>query len=167
MSTFALNQIQVFLIFIFCGVLIGFLFDIFRILRKSFKTPDTITYIEDILFWLLTCLLLAYTIFRYNNGEIRFYIFVGIFIGSMLYMLLISKYIVNISVKIICSIKKIISKLVEIILYPLKTVLITIRKLFFKPISFIFINISKTISRKINKICKNNVKKIHHEKDFS
>lgn len=167
MSTFALNQIQVFLIFIFCGVLIGFLFDIFRILRKSFKTPDTITYIEDIIFWLLTCLLLAYTIFRYNNGEIRFYIFVGIFIGSMLYMLLISKYIVNISVKIICIIKKIISKLVEIVLYPLKAVLIALRKLFFKPISFIFINISKTISRKINKICKNNVKKIHHEKDFS
>ena len=41
------NQANLFLIFTINGILIGLLFDIFRILRKSFKTPDIITYIED------------------------------------------------------------------------------------------------------------------------
>ena len=53
-----LNQAYIFLIFVINGFLIGILFDIFRILRKSFKTKDIITYIEDILFWILTGLLL-------------------------------------------------------------------------------------------------------------
>ena len=44
------NQAFTFIIFILNGFIIGILFDIFRILRKSFKTPDSITYIEDIIF---------------------------------------------------------------------------------------------------------------------
>ena len=52
------NQANLFLIFTINGILIGLLFDIFRILRKSFKTPDIITYIEDFFFWLITGLIL-------------------------------------------------------------------------------------------------------------
>ena len=44
------NQAYLFLIFIINGIVIGLLFDIFRILRKSFKTSDIITYVQDILF---------------------------------------------------------------------------------------------------------------------
>ena len=72
------NQLYVFTIFIITGILTGVLFDIFRIFRKSFLTPDWLTRIEDILFWLLTGLLILYTIFNFNNGEIRFYLFLGI-----------------------------------------------------------------------------------------
>ena len=56
------NQAYLFLIFTINGIVIGILFDIFRILRKSFKTSDTITYIEDILFWILTGLILLYSV---------------------------------------------------------------------------------------------------------
>lgn len=48
------NQANLFLIFTINGVIIGLLFDFFRILRRSFNTKDFVTYIEDILFWLLT-----------------------------------------------------------------------------------------------------------------
>ena len=48
------NQANLFLIFTINGVIIGLLFDFFRILRRSFKTKDIITYIEDIIFWILT-----------------------------------------------------------------------------------------------------------------
>ena len=39
------NQAYLFLIFMVNGIIIGILFDFFRILRKSFKTADLITYI--------------------------------------------------------------------------------------------------------------------------
>ena len=43
----SINQFYLLCIFMISGLIIGILFDLFRILRKSFKTPDIITYIED------------------------------------------------------------------------------------------------------------------------
>ena len=57
-----INQGYIFVIFILNGFLIGILFDIFRILRKSFKTKDIVTYIEDILFWIITGIFLLYSV---------------------------------------------------------------------------------------------------------
>lgn len=141
------NQAYLFMIFVINGVLIGFLFDVFRILRKSFKTKDIITYIEDISFWILTGLLTLYFIFYYNNGEIRFYIFLGIILGILIYILTISKYIIKFSVTVINFIKNIINKVIQVIFYPLKLVINFLRKLLFRPISFIFINIRKTFTK--------------------
>ena len=44
------SQEQIFIFFFIIGIIIGILFDIFRVIRKSFKTPDTLTFIEDLLF---------------------------------------------------------------------------------------------------------------------
>ena len=66
------NQAYLFCIFIINGIIIGVLFDFFRILRKTFKTSDLITYIEDSLFWILTGIIILYSIFVFNNGEITF-----------------------------------------------------------------------------------------------
>lgn len=141
------NQAYLFMIFIINGVLIGFLFDVFRILRKTFKTKDIITYIEDISFWILTGLLTLYFIFYYNNGEIRFYIFLGIILGILIYILTISKYIIKFSVTIINFIKDIINRIIKFVFYPLKVIINFLRKLLFRPISFICINIRKNFTK--------------------
>ena len=141
-----INQAQLFLIFTLNGVLIGLLFDTFRILRKSFKTKDFITYIEDILFWILTGLLLLYSIFTFSNGEIRLYMFMGVLIGCILYMLLISNYFIKINVKIMMILKKIIGKIIAILIFPLKMI--------FKPIKFITINMKKFSIKEYKKIKK-------------
>ena len=75
------NQGYIFLIFILNGILIGLLFDVFTISRKTFSTKDFITYIEDILVWIITGILVLYSVFRFNNGEIRLYMFVAILMG--------------------------------------------------------------------------------------
>ena len=65
------SQLFCLLMFTITGIAIGILFDIFRILRKSFKTADIITYLQDILFWILSGLIVLFSIYRFNNGEIR------------------------------------------------------------------------------------------------
>lgn len=137
------NQSYLFLVFTINGIVIGLLFDIFRILRRSFKTADIITYIQDILFWILTGLILLYSIFTFSNGEIRLYMFLGVFIGCLIYMLMFSKYFIKINVTIILTIKKIVGKIISIILYPIKILIRLIKKIFFKPINFITINTKK------------------------
>ena len=60
------NQAYLFLIFIVNGIIIGLLFDFFRIIRKVIPTNDIATYIEDILFWILTGASILYSIFVYS-----------------------------------------------------------------------------------------------------
>lgn len=154
------NQAYLFVIFIINGILIGILFDIFRILRKSFKTVDIVTYIQDVIFWILTGILTLYFIFTYNNGEIRLYVFLGIILGILLYILTISKYIIKFSVIIITFIKSIIGKFIKIIIYPFNFIFKIIKKVLFRPFSFVIINIRNIFTK--NKLKINNfIKKIH------
>ena len=133
------NQAYLFLIFIINGILIGLLFDFFRISRKVIKTSNFVTYVEDILFWILTGLIVLYSVFTFNNGELRVFMFLGIILGTVIYMLSISSYIIKINIKIINIIKKII----KIILIPFSFVKSIVQRIFKKPITFLFINTRK------------------------
>lgn len=146
-----LEQLNSFLIFTLVGIIISVLFDIFRVLRKTFKTPDTVTYIEDILFWIMTGAIILSSIFLFNNGELRLYLFIGMSIGILLYMLFISKYFIKISVFIISTIKKVINKILHILLKPIKIVYSILKKIIFKPISFVCINFKGFILKIIKK----------------
>ena len=135
------TQLQLFFIFLINGLLIGLLFDFFRILRKAIKTADFITYIEDALFWILTGFIILYSIFTYNNGEIRLFMFLAIILGILIYLVFISKMILSISIGIINVIKKILGTIFNIIKIPFQFLMKWIKKLFLNPISFIIINI--------------------------
>lgn len=160
------NQAYLFLVFVLNGFLIGILFDIFRILRKSFKTKDIITYTQDILFWLISGGITLYTIFKFNNGELRGFIFIGIGIGSLIYLLLFSKIFIKINLYIINFLKKLFN---FIFIIPIQFIYKIIKKLFLKPISFIIINFRKTMSNfKIKaKSMYNKNKKENYKKDLA
>lgn len=157
------NQLYSFLIFAVVGIILSILFDIFRSLRKSFKTSDLITYIEDICYWILAGFILIYSIFVFNNGEVRAYIFLGIGMGILLYLTFVSKMFIRVNVAIITTIKNIINKLVKSLLLPIKFIFNLIKKIFLKPISFIFINFRQSL-KKIFKFSKKTSKKIIENK---
>jgi len=93
----SIEQAQIFVVFILVGAIIGIFFDCFRILRKTLKTSDIITALEDGMFWILTGLFLIYMIFVFNNGEIRLFLILGVFIGLILYFITISKIFVRLT----------------------------------------------------------------------
>lgn len=159
------NQAYVFIAFIFNGFLIGIFFDIFRILRRSFKTPDLITYIEDFVFWIITGASILYTIFKFNNGIIRGYIFLGIGLGILTYILIFSKIFIKVNIYIINFMKKFFN---IIIIIPLIFIFKILRKVILRPISFIFINIRGNMSKLKDKTLKMivNNKKLPNKKDF-
>lgn len=141
----SLNQLYTLFCFIITGIAIGILFDIFRIFRKSFKTSDIIIYIHDFLFWILTGVILLFSIFTFNNGELRGYIFIGIIFGIILYILIFSKYFINLFVTIISFIKKLIG-------YPIKILFNFINKYIFSPIYNAFRKFKKNFKFKLPKI---------------
>lgn len=98
-------QLYNFFVFIILGLIISFIFDIFRILRKKFKTNNFITYIEDILFWLISGFLIITAIFKFNDGELRAYLFIGILLGMVIYIMLFTKLVNSILLKILTPVK--------------------------------------------------------------
>lgn len=157
MQVSTLNQAYLFIIFCATGVLIGLVFDVFRIIRKLFKTPDFLTYIEDIFFWIISGLILIYSIFIFNNGEIRLYMFIAISLGIITYILTFSRFFVIIGYKFSNFVKKLI---INILIIPFKI----LKKLLFRPITFISINIrniSKNFSIKFSKYITKKSKKLN------
>lgn len=143
----AQNQAYLFLVFSLTGVAIGVLFDFFRILRRTIKTSNIITYIEDVLFWILTGLLILYNIWYFNNGEIRIYMFLGIIMGVLIYMSTLS----NILIKIFSKILQVIIKTIEL---PIKTIITVFRKIFTSIYTF-STKITKKITNKEGNFEKN------------
>lgn len=142
MENIIIEQLYSLLIYLLTGFIIGILFDIFRILRRTFKTPDVITYIEDILFWLLTGILLIYILITISNGQIRIYNVLGLIIGIITYLLVFSRIFINISIKIL-----------KIVIYPIKLLFNLIRRIF-TPFTFFVINLKKltfNLVKKLNK----------------
>lgn len=155
------NQVYIFLIFILNGLLIGLLFDTFRILRKSFKTSSIITCLQDITFWILSGLLLIYSIFKFTDGELRFYIFLGTLLGYLLYLLVFSKIYITISVYIITFIKKLIH---IVIIIPISFIFKIFIKIFIRPFKSIFAKIFNNLSKISNKLLKKLKKGIFNDK---
>ena len=62
--------------------------------------------------------ILIFSIFKFNNGELRLYLFLGIFLGAIAYLILISKVINKILLTIILTIKNIICKILFLIKTP-------------------------------------------------
>lgn len=113
------NQAYVFLMMCVVGLLIGVLYDAFRVLRKHIKPGYNITGVTDMVFWVLVSIGVFGAIFYLNSGQIRWFEFAGVIIGSVIYFLSISLYIRIILEYTAKTIYKIFAILLKIILTPI------------------------------------------------
>ena len=82
------NQAYVFLSCVLGGMIIAFVYDIFRVRRKAIKSGNLIVYFEDFIYWIIVALVLFAVVYRSNEGEIRGYLILGVIIGIILYAFL-------------------------------------------------------------------------------
>lgn len=68
-------------------------------------------YIQDIIFWLVTAVIIIASAFIINSGELRGYMLIGYILGACFYMLLFSKFVLSVLGFIFGSIKKFFSLL--------------------------------------------------------
>lgn len=114
------TQIYYFLFTTVAGAIIGIMFDIYRIIR-GFNNPNKlITAFSDLLFWILSSIVLIIFFFITNNGELRYYTFVGIIIGLFLYFELISKFILETLRVIVYYAMKFFRTIMILIFYPIR-----------------------------------------------
>ena len=85
-----LNQAVVFFLVLVWGNFVGLIFDCYRILRQIWRPGLWGTSLGDLFFWLLVTSLTYFFLMLLNWGEVRFYVFLGIGIGLMIYLKLFS-----------------------------------------------------------------------------
>ena len=85
------EQVYVFGWSILTGVILGVLFDIFRGMRWE-GIRDIWVYIQDIIFWIVSAVIIIISAFLINQGELRGYMLIGYLLGAGFYMLLFSNY---------------------------------------------------------------------------
>ncbi len=95
---------------IYGGLIIGLLFDINRSLKSNFKILKYFYIVFNIIFWALSTIIIFITINAIESFNLRYYHFVALFIGFILYYITISKFILKILNTIIGSIVFLIKK---------------------------------------------------------
>ncbi|MFT9496171.1 spore cortex biosynthesis protein YabQ, partial [Anaerosolibacter sp.] len=106
------EQVYVFLATMYGGILIGFIYDLYRILRLIFKPKKMATFIQDLIFWIVISGVAIVVLLFSNSGQLRFYTFLGFAIGSILYNRLLSSTIISTIVYLLWFLKKIIISLI-------------------------------------------------------
>ncbi len=114
------NQANLFLTSVVLGVCLFCFYDFFRALRKVKKYKNIQVHFQDLIYILVITVYGFYTYLYKSNGEIRFYYFIGILIGGVIYLATVSNYVVWGFTKIMLFAKKIIKQFIKLVLLPVK-----------------------------------------------
>ena len=101
------------------GILVGILFDEYRIIRGS-NTIKIISIIEDILFWILTAIIIFIFLLYNSYAFLGMYVYVFMIISLNLYFKFISKYIIIVEKFIGKVIIKALRIIFKHLIYPIK-----------------------------------------------
>lgn len=126
------NQVEIFGYSCLCGVMLGILYDIFRLIRLMSSKSKWNIFVGDIIYFALSGFCTFLFILAVNYGEIRFYIFAGEVIGWSLYHITFGELVYKFS---------------SIIIEFLSKIYLKFTKFFYSPI----INTSKKIKVKLFK----------------
>jgi len=120
------NQIYAFLVTVYGGLIIGFVYNIYKVLRNILKVKKFLSDIGDILFWTVSTIIIIYFLYLSNYIEIRFYVFLGFMTGILIYNYLFSEFVT----KLLLKLYNILVKFIKILLYPLLYILVMFKKQF-------------------------------------
>ena len=93
------TQLSSFLILLITGMLLGAFFDFYRVLRGVVRVGALFTMAGDLLFWLGAFILAVPLIYWSTWLELRFYIWVALLLGILLYFLVFSPLLIPLYLK--------------------------------------------------------------------
>lgn len=111
MAELIYDEIQLFLICLLLGAALALVYDGIRIFRLLIPHQDWVVDVEDLIYWVFTAWMVFRTLFYYNQGMLRGYAFLGMFLGMLVYMLTVSRLLLFIARKILPYWEKIHTKL--------------------------------------------------------
>ena len=112
---------------IMTGMLLGSMWDAYRLLRHFIKLGPFGTAIGDFIYWLTSIYIGITLIFDISYGNVRFFILLGFMTGALLYFYGISRYILRLLIFIVDKILKIIKRAIDFLTEPFKALIKKLR----------------------------------------
>lgn len=112
-------QIRIVIFSILAGMLTGIMFDLYRLYR-GFTNSKIVMIIEDVLFWILTTVIVFIFLLNTNYAFVSAYVYISIGMGILLYLRLFSGFLRNLYYKLFKNIYKYVRIIGKQISYPFK-----------------------------------------------
>lgn len=114
-------QFDIVMYSIISGILIGIMFDLYNIIR-GVKIPKIIIIIEDILFWILTAIIVFAFLLYANYAFLGPYVYIFMIVTLIIYLKLISPTILKLERHMIDKTGKFIRIFLKNLIYPIKLI---------------------------------------------
>lgn len=108
---------------VMAGMLLGFIWDIYRFFRHYIKLGKAGTAIGDIFYWIISVYIGIKLIFDLSYGNVRLFILMGFIFGALLYFYGISRFILKVFIFVADTILKILGKIINLLAAPAKFVI--------------------------------------------
>ena len=113
---FFAQDIMYFYVTIYGGLLIGLLFDFNRAIKNNFKIIRKLSVIFDVLFWVMSILIIFTTVNTIEFYDLRYYHFIALIIGFILYYGIMSRFVLRVLNTVITTTKSIITTIARYII---------------------------------------------------
>jgi spore cortex biosynthesis protein YabQ len=100
------DQVFYFLFSAICGVVMGFVYDLFRVKRIFLKTTKASILFDDLFYWMIIGGFLLAINHHVLKGQLRFFMLLGLILGSVIYLITLSKLLIKVFVFLINLILK-------------------------------------------------------------
>lgn len=80
---------------VLAGVIMGALFDLYRVARWAFRPGRALTAVCDVIFWLFAATVVFTFLLAYSWGEVRFYMLVGFALGFGVYRVVLGRHVLG------------------------------------------------------------------------
>lgn len=114
-------QFNIVLYSILSGILTGILFDLYNIIR-GVKVPKIIVFIEDILFWILTAIIVFAFLLYTNYAFLGPYVYIFMILTLIFYLKFINPKVLKVELYIINKVYKFIRIIFKTFIYPIKII---------------------------------------------
>lgn len=108
---------------IYGGVLIGFMYDLYRIFRGMFNPQKIATMVQDLIFWVFIFIVAFYVLVSSNEGAVRYYNFLGFMAGAVFYRFALSGLAIKGMIFLLETIKNFVLDTYKLIKYPFSVTL--------------------------------------------
>ncbi len=120
MSREIVQELTFFTHSVLIGLVITFVYDWIRVLRRLFKHGTLLMSVEDLLFWLACGIGVFYMLYRENNGTLRWFAVLGAAVGMFFYKMIVRDSFANIMSTCLHKIMWFVFRVLQIVLKPVK-----------------------------------------------
>lgn len=100
------SQFYAFVVTILMGLTIGMFFDFYKVTKGIARPGKVLGYLGDLLFWIISTVTVFFMLLVGNWGEIRLYVVIGVAVGALIYIKLMSGFVIRVLLFVVFLVKK-------------------------------------------------------------